>query len=139
MNIFNCTLPWTITEKHKLCQIIDINRNQSYADIVSIWYYHFIANQKYCPKMPKCKRSIYKMDLSTNKLDIRNEGNDLNTVLNIVLKDPNVLTIVDNYSYDLQSLIGEVGGTLGLFLGLSMFSFVGFIEYILRKAYVKRY
>ena len=71
--------------------------------------------------------------------DIRNGGNNLNPVLNIKLKDPNVLTIVDSYSYDFQSLIGEVGGTLGLFLGLSMFSFVGFIEYILRKAYVKLY
>ena len=64
--------------------------------------------------------------------------NNVNSSLTIKLKTPNVLNMADSYSYDFQSLIGEVGGTLGLFLGLSMFSFVGFIEYILRKLYNKR-
>ena len=67
-----------------------------------------------------------------------NKWNKVNSELKIRLKTPNVLNIADSYSYDFQSLIGEVGGTLGLFLGLSMFSFVGFIEYILRKLYNKR-
>ena len=61
-----------------------------------------------------------------------------NSGLRIKLRNPNVLNIVDSYSYDIQSFIGEVGGTLGLFLGLSMFSIVEFIEYILRKLYNKR-
>ena len=55
--------------------------------------------------------------------------------LKIRLENPNVLTIVDSYSYDIQSFVGEVGGTLGLFLGLSVFSFVEFAEYLLRKMY----
>ena len=55
--------------------------------------------------------------------------------LKIRLENPNVLTIVDSYSYDIQSFVGEVGGTLGLFLGLSVFSFVEFVEYLLRKMY----
>ena len=58
--------------------------------------------------------------------------------LEIQLENPNVLTIVDSYTYDIQSFVGEVGGTLGLFLGLSIFSFVEFIEYILRKIYSER-
>ena len=125
MNNFSCILPWTINDKYELCQIIDKNRNQSYAEIVSLWKDNFLLNEKHCPKMPKCKRSIYKMDLSTVDWKL--------SLLTIQLKDSNILTIVDNYSYDFQSLIGEVGGTLGLFLGLSMFSFVEFIEYVLRK------
>ena len=78
--------------------------------------------------MPKCKRSIYKMDLSAT-----DHNNFHMSELEIKLNNPNILTIIDDYSYDLQSFIGEVGGTLGLFLGLSMFSFIEFIEYVLRK------
>ena len=58
--------------------------------------------------------------------------------LKIQLENPNVLTIVDSYSYDIQSFVGEVGGTLGLFLGLSIFSFVEFAEFLLRKIYSER-
>ena len=55
--------------------------------------------------------------------------------LKIQIENPNVLTIVDSYSYDIQSFIGEVGGTLGLFLGLSAMSFVDFVGFIYRKAF----
>ena len=117
-----------IQEKIGLCPIIDKNRNQSYADIVTTWHNNYQLNENRCPKMPKCKRSIYKMDLSaTDRNDFRTSH------LEIKLKNPNILTIIDDYSYDLQSFIGEVGGTLGLFLGLSMFSCIEFIEYVLRK------
>ena len=115
-------------EKFELCPIIDKNRNQSYADIVTTWHDNYHLNENICPKMPKCKRSIYKMDKSTTK---RNDFHK--SRLEIKLNNPNILTIVDDYSYDLQSFIGEVGGTLGLFLGMSMFSFIEFIEYVLRK------
>ena len=117
-----------IQEKIGLCPIIDKNRNESYADIVTTWHNNYQLNENSCPKMPKCKRSIYKMDLSaTDRNDFRMSH------LEIKLKNPNILTIIDDYSYDLQSFIGEVGGTLGLFLGLSMFSFIECIEYVLRK------
>ena len=39
----------------------------------------------------------------------------------------------DFVSYDFQSLVGEVGGTLGLMLGLSVLSFVQLLEYIIEK------
>ena len=113
---------------YELCPIIDKNRNVSYADIVATWYDKYLLNEKDCPKMPKCKRSVYQMDLETTK-----DGSYEKSNLIIKLKNPNILTIVDEYSYDLQSFIGEVGGTLGLFLGLSMFSFIELIEYVLRK------
>ena len=94
--------------------------------------------------MPKCVRSIYKTTLTTKELDygsselkLRLENHGLSE-LKIRLENPNVLTIVDSYSYDIQSFVGEVGGTLGLFLGLSVFSFVEFAEYLLRKMYSER-
>jgi hypothetical protein len=57
----------------------------------------------------------------------------------IQLADPIVEYNIDSISYDMQSLIGEVGGTLGLTLGLSIFSLVDAIEYILVKMYRERY
>ena len=131
MNKFNCTLPWIVQQKIKLCPILDKNRKESYADIVTTWHDSYQLYEDKCPKMPKCKRSIYKMDISMT------QRNDLfkfrKSHLEIELNNPNILTIIDDYSYDLQSFIGEVGGTLGLFLGMSMFSFIEFIEYVLRK------
>ena len=125
MTKFNCTLPWTINERYNYCPIIDKKQNQTYADIVTAWLDDFLHHEKKCPKWPKCQRFIYKMDLFPNDIE--------DSSLTIKLTDPNILTILDGYSYDLQSFIGEVGGTLGLFLGLSMFSIIEFIEYVLRK------
>ena len=87
--------------------------------------------------MPKCKRSMYKttMTKELEYFDTKTLTKDTKRAeLKIQLESPNVLTIVDSYSYDIQSFVGEVGGTLGLFLGLSMFSFVEFAVYLLIKA-----
>ena len=89
------------------------------------------------PPMPKCKRSMYKttMTKELEYFDTKTLTKDTKRAeLKIQLESPNVLTIVDSYSYDIQSFVGEVGGTLGLFLGLSMFSFVEFAVYLLIKA-----
>ena len=69
---------------------------------------------------------MFKMTLA-KETGYMNEGSSLSIQLD-----------VDSYSYDIQSFVGEVGGTLGLFLGLSIFSFVGFVEYVLRKMYSER-
>ena len=112
---------------------MDENRTQTYSQIVEAWHDAFTSHEESCPKWPKCKRSLYNMESLSTK-----EKPGAST-LQIKLKSPNVLNIADSYSYDIQSFIGEVGGTLGLFLGLSMFSIVEFIEYILRKLCHKRF
>ena len=61
--------------------------------------------------------------------------NTINSVVKIKFESSIVLNIVDYYTYDLQSLIGEVGGTLGLFMGLSIYSFVDFFEYVINKLF----
>ena len=132
--MFNCSLPWTSDKQHVICPIIDQNRNETYRDMIGIWTseYEKTINTN---TMPKCKRSQYKKIMGETK-----HWNDDTKVafLKIKLENPNVLSIVDSYSYDIQSFVGEVGGTLGLFLGLSIFSFVEFAEYILRKMYSER-
>ena len=92
------------------------------------------SNESLCPNEPKCKRSNYNLKkvetlehfLGSNK-----------SKLIVQLASPEVQTIVDHYSYDFFSFIGETGGALGLFLGLSMLSFVEFIEYSFSKLYAK--
>jgi hypothetical protein len=56
--------------------------------------------------------------------------------LRIKLTDPVVEVSTDLVSYDLQSLIGECGGTLGLTLGISVYSGLESVIYLLKKIMV---
>ena len=85
-----------------------------------------------CSQMPMCKRSFYKLAIEPN---VYVGHSTMGSVVEIQLASPNVLTIKDSVAYDLQSLIGEVGGTLGLFLGLSTMSFIDLFEFIFRKLF----
>ena len=92
------------------------------------------SNESMCPNEPKCKRSNYilkKVETSEHFL-----GSNKSKLI-VQLASPEVQTIVDHYSYDFFSFIGETGGALGLFLGLSMISFVEFVEYSFSKLYAK--
>ena len=138
INKYNCTLPLTTDGLQKLCPIIDENRNHSYLEMLEKAFQSIseMGSWSTCPKEPKCKRSNYKMEKvaeSSNSL----LGQQNKSILTVQLASPEVQTIVDHYSYDFFSFIGETGGALGLFLGLSMLSFVEFIEYSLLKLYTK--
>ena len=85
-----------------------------------------------CPQMPRCKRSVYKLAIKPNAYLAHSSTG---SALKIQLESPNVQTIEDSVAYDVQSLIGEVGGTLGLFLGLSTMSFIDLFEFIFRKLF----
>ena len=63
-----------------------------------------------------------------------------NTRIGIMYEDPTVEHHIAHISYDLQSLLGEIGGTLGLTLGLSLssisdliISFYRRLQHILHK------
>ena len=58
-----------------------------------------------------------------------------NSTVEIVYGDPNVEVNKHTISYEIQSLIGEVGGTLGLTLGLSGFSISAIMLSFLRKIF----
>ena len=128
---YNCTLPFMDSEHIQLCPIIDQSRNETYADLAE-YFEHMIDYPQYhgieCPQIPKCKRSLYKIRVRS-----MDKENPSQSRVKIQLENPYVQTIEDSIGYDLQSLIGEVGGTLGLFLGLSTYSFVEFLVYILQK------
>ena len=61
--------------------------------------------------------------------DIKKLRKSMNSRLHVNLSDPIVEYNIDAISYDLQSLVGEIGGTLGLTIGLS---FLSFSEYLIQ-------
>ena len=69
------------------------------------------------------------------KPNVKLRRSSTGSALQIQFESTNVQNIEDSVAYDLQSLIGEVGGTLGLFLGLSTMSFIDFIEFIFKKLF----
>ena len=86
-----------------------------------------IRRNKTCPSGLKCNHPIYNTRTELTKSTTER------ATLHIQLESPTVQNVVDSYSYDSQSLVGEVGGTLGLFLGLSTYSLVEFITYFMEK------
>ena len=133
-----CLLPWMTSQDSnlKICptsQKINDSHSITIGDRAEFWEEELLYNvpEETCPEFPKCKRSIYKLDIKDEpKNEVSNHAS-----LTIQLESPNVQSIVDTIAYDLQSLIGEVGGTLGLFLGLSTYSFVELIEYLMNKLF----
>ena len=79
-----------------------------------------------CPPQPKCKKSIYEVSFEP----FQERHGTSKSKLKIQLASSKVVFIEDSHDYDLQSLIGEVGGTLGLLLGLSFFSLFELIDYL---------
>ena len=89
-----------------------------------------IMSRRLCPSGLKCNRSIYNVRTELTKSAVLDDNK---AIVDIQIESPTVQNVIDSYSYDSQSLVGEIGGTLGLFLGLSTYSFVEFITYILEK------
>ena len=83
-----------------------------------------------CPSGSKCNRPIYNV-----RTEITHVENTNKAYVYIQLESPTVQNVFDSYAYDFQSLIGEVGGTLGLFLGLSTYSLVEFFTYFLERLF----
>ena len=119
------------TEAYETCSVESINANNETKSIYdkAIEWYDLVWKNEGCTELPKCKRPIYKIDIQTE------DYGGTNALVTVQLESPNVLNIVDSYAYDLQSLVGEVGGTLGLFLGLSSYSLVEFVAFVIERLF----
>ena len=127
----------TNSSRYEICPIptLDDKVRKSYAEMLKSSYYYAMSKMHTCPKEPKCKRSDYKIHVADGQISqLENKSS-----LIIQVESREVQQIVDNYSYSFSSFVGETGGALGLFLGISMLSIVEFIEYILRKLYSNKY
>ena len=126
----------TNISRYEICPIptVDDKVRKSYATMLKRTNYYALSKMHTCPKEPKCKRSDYKIPIHEAILsDGQISQLENKSSLIIQVESREVQQIVDNYSYSFSSFVGETGGALGLFLGISMLSIVEFIEYILRK------
>ena len=107
-------------DKYPLCD------GQNLSDIRNSWTVKFndVTNTFKCKVIPKCKKSIY--EASYEPTLVRPGVNS--AIVEIQLASPSVQFITDSYNYDAQSFVGEVGGTMGLLLGLSFLSLFDFID-----------
>ena len=75
----------------------------------------------YCLPQPVCHKTKFSLSLREYEED---DGTNFSTFA-ISFQDPEIEHHNTRISYDIFSLIGEIGGVLGLTLGISAFSFVG--------------
>ena len=81
-------------------------------------------NLVFCPSIRSCTHIDYILSVSYNI----NVGAKNPSTIGIEFYKPVVEYPIEEISYDFQSLIGEVGGTMGLTVGLS---FLSIFEWIL--------
>ena len=85
-------------------------------------------NLNECPSVQSCTHIDYKLTVSAN-LNLGSKQ----SVIGIEFYKPVVKYYIEEISYDFQSLIGEVGGTMGLTVGLSFLSIVEWILDLFKK------
>ena len=129
-----CRLPFmeqlmTKNDNQTQSRICTLNEgNVTVKDFFNIWKDLKTEEIGNCPLIKRCQRAVYKLYENFESL----ESNDSSQ---LILKplDSTVQYIKDDYAYDTQSFIGEVGGTLGLMLGLSFISIFDFIDVLIQK------
>jgi len=90
-----------------------------------------------CKCLPSC--SILEFDLSTSNSDLpedytassRSEADVQNVLtVSVYFKSLSIRQEVTSYSYDFGALLGDIGGQLGLFLGISVISITEFVTWL---------
>ena len=96
-----------------------------------------------CSKNTPCVKTEYPLEIGSASDNLHKcfhtENSNLDTCLILSFGHKTVESIITTASYDAQSLIGEVGGTLGLFLGLSGLSLVEIMILISSNGLWKKY
>lgn len=131
----NCKLPWmnqSLTPNDtrvdiKVCPVVDDLTNMTIKDYAKDW---LIIQEETtvdsCPRFPRCHRSFYEVTESTLYNEFLASIGKSRFILRPVTST--VQYLVDSYTYDEQSFVGEVGGTLGLLMGYSFLSAVDILE-----------
>ena len=105
----------------RLCKFRESGRTM--ADLIQLWN-EIKGEKSECPKIQRCQTKRY--DLNTDNINVHDDYDT--TQLYVRLDDLNVQYVTDSYTYDELSFIAEVGGTLGLLLGLSFLSLIDLFE-----------
>ena len=142
---YNCTLPWMSQYEFPnvtSCEVDSVPNVSNNTDfhftpihhIVNDWNEFYSRSEKFENTLP-CKRAVYSSIANEQSIDI--DGYNESWV-KIKYGTPYVQNVKDYLSYDMQSLIGEVGGTLGLLLGFSFMSIIDLFEYVVGSCYKKK-
>ena len=91
------------------------------------------SSVKKCSLIKRCKRANLK--IQRNFIE---KQNNISSDVIIKIQDPTIQFVKDSFSYDLQSFIGEVGGTLGLMLGYSFMTLFDFFEFLSQRFKTKK-
>ena len=78
---------------------------------------------------PPCSYTEYRFESRPDDYGANNASRQLI----VWLSTPYVLLETEQYLYPLKSLVADVGGTLGLFLGFSLMSLWDYVEIIMVK------
>ena len=147
---YNCTLPWMSTFDFpgiKPCEVGTIpNEGQEFEDLDFVPIYEIVTNWekiyksiKECKELLPCNRTVYQdlIEQQSSKVGYERGGSTGHTMSSLTIQyaSPYIQVIKDSYSYDMQSLIGEVGGTLGLLLSLSFISIFDLFDHILKSCF----
>ena len=137
---YNCTLPWMSHDDYPgipICEVDKVPNTDNNSN------YEFVPNSTmindywgvpdYEDLLP-CNRTIYEdllEEKSNSQADYGEAAGVNGSKVIIQYSNPYIQVIKDFRSYDMQSLIGEVGGTLGLLLGFSFVSIFDLFEQII--------
>ena len=110
------------------CNIsVHLEFNQTYPEL-------FLKYSSTCTSSQGCIQTNYIIDTSED-FNVQH-GFDSSTI-KVSINKPIVEYYIEEISYDFQSLVGEVGGTLGLTVGLSFLSISDWAMTLI-KSYFKR-
>ena len=121
-----CRLPFMeqlVTNQTIICEM-----RESVSDYYHLWKAVQNSSAVDCPMIKRCIRTEYEL-FESHEMSLFNDS----ITFNLIPLTSTVQYVKDEYAYDAQSFIGEVGGTLGLMLGLSFTSIFDFLEYALAK------
>ena len=138
---FGCLLPWMnpieFGNSTELCPIFG-HPNGTYNDLINKWekFRESKTVQSSCKFQSPCIKSIYSKSIESWVNGPQPAAYGGNLQIQFATQD--VQEIEDHISYDTQSFIGEVGGTLGLLLGLSFISIFDLFEWVLANYQEKK-
>uniref|UniRef100_T1IV96 Uncharacterized protein n=1 Tax=Strigamia maritima TaxID=126957 RepID=T1IV96_STRMM len=114
-----CSLPFIESRNLRDCKTV----KEFFESFHAAYEVYSTLKSTDCQCKQKCDKISYKMSIIEQKLKSKN-------VTHIVLSYPQNLyeTLVENAVYSKSALISEIGGTIGLYLGLSMMRIFDLLE-----------
>ena len=124
---FKCRLPWMSTPLDHAFPLCAEETADVTAKMEAMTYEGYRDEFAACYDTQRCEFNTYDLQIQ-DEGEVPGYAHEAEVVL--MLGSPYIQVVEDQEAYDLQSLIGEVGGTLGLMLGLSFLSIVDLLDMV---------